>query len=337
MSAKSETYLNFDVTDRHNKLIEFGDLLTYKIKDQTYKGPFCDDKTILVSSGYNIWKSVVESTFPVNLPLSEAWLSYKNSSVWRNGFSASSSGISKELLEEINLVFHEGRAKLNQTERTSESSFSINKIFSDKTGWITGVIKDIIQAWESFYLPKDLILLPWRFHGYTTRPGSINPSLNWHYDTNITDNVLFFMLNLTDCMDSDNAGTYFIDARRSAQISLVTDYISAPIMHRAEKLEYLGIHEESNNASFLPATAGNLVAFHPGRTLHKGSCGNVAQRDNLHIATIITERSSRIKANFEGLEIDGPSKDLKDILWEKAGENFANTTTGAPFYCQGRK
>lgn len=215
-------------------------------------------------------------------------------------------------------------------------SNSLDEVFreSEKKEFVVKSVMNSLIKWENHFLPEGLMLLPWRIPIYTTLPGSNNISQRWHYDTNTTNDVIFFMLNLSDCEIDDDAGTYFIDAFSSARISLENDYISAPVMHRASNLD--PFLDNTKTVNHQPSISGRLVAFQPGRTLHKGSCGKKGRRDNIHISTTVVQKSTSVKGAIGTIPLQGNAWELRDICAMEAGSFAACQTTGAPYYINER-
>ncbi len=335
-------YLNIDHEDRNDKLFEFGNLLAAKTKDRVYqksqesfisKNP----ESLLVDHGFILWKTALENVFPVRPPLSQDWLRYKNSSIWKNGFSLFNTKLGIESIHKMNKLLIEGQKVLKEKSNGKELdvSYSVDRLFSTQRDYVIKEIMNLVGLWESFYLPEGLTLIPWRFHAFTTLPCSRKSlSERWHYDTNTTDDIIFFMINLTDCDKKDNAGTFFIDATNSAKISLFNDYISTPVDYRAPDSEVFGLPNDSKSISFIPASCGNLVAFHPGRTLHKGSRGSLGRRDNLHVSAIIVPKCLKIKGMLGDVYLDGSAEELRDFCWSESSSEQANLTNGAPYYVE---
>ena len=77
-----DNLINIHTERRHQKLVKFGETISNKIRGRTYGDPSLGPETVLVDQGYNVWKSVVEASYPQKPDKCTNWLMFKQSSIW---------------------------------------------------------------------------------------------------------------------------------------------------------------------------------------------------------------------------------------------------------------
>lgn len=77
-----DNLIDIHIERRHQKLVKFGETISNKIRGRTYGDPSLEPETVLVDQGYNVWKSVVEASYPQKPDLCTDWLMFKQSSIW---------------------------------------------------------------------------------------------------------------------------------------------------------------------------------------------------------------------------------------------------------------
>ena len=328
--------LSVDLRQRHQKSLEFDELFTQKVKSRIYRRGSPSSVPTFVENGFVLWKSVLESIYPNQRPSLSEWVAYKSSSIYSRGFGLLDLGLGKDFVDNVEdalSAWLRGRGGEKYVEQ-GNLSYSLAEIFEVESdlAFVLRSMRSLVEHWERIYLPEGLMLLPWRTHAYATMPDSSTESRKWHYDTNVTDDVVFFMFNLTDCFSHEGAGTYFVEAARSSLASMASDYISVPTSMRAESLDSFDDSIGDSSVGFIPARAGALVAFHPGRVLHKGSFGSGGRRDNLHLSASIVSEDTEIVGDFGGVFLSGKAKDVVNTCWECSVTQAANSINGVPYY-----
>jgi hypothetical protein len=92
---------------------------------------------------------------------------------------------------------------------------------------------------------------------------NINYQQNWHYDT-VPEYCITCFVYLNTTYDGETA---LLSAKESFELSSSTDYISLPYYRSASNLDIFGFEGKPFIAKPI---AGNLLLFHPSRSLHKG-------------------------------------------------------------------
>ncbi len=238
-----------------------------------------------IDQGYFLWKSALEQAYPNRFACNKSFHCFRHSTIWQKGFYAIDSSHSvKKCLEAQSILFgKEGSRK--DPKNASIEEWCANKLERD---WLKCFIQASLKEWSDNHLPPGLSLVPWRILAYTTNPQTLHESTNWHYDVNMPDNVIFFMLNLNESTSNqDPVGTHFLEANASKLLSITSGYTSLPIWERVSDLESVNSHGLSLIPDFIDSKAGRLLVFMPGRVLHKAEFGLLGFRDNIHISACI--------------------------------------------------
>ncbi len=306
------------------------------ISNRKYIKTLSNSKTVCVDQGFLIWKSILEKHYH-RAPASQDWLQFRNSSIWRNGHNHYHSVLDSSQINLLKNCILEGQAQLTeknlQTKDNQPSTSIENLIQNDsKRNAVIQTLSHSIGAWQNYFLPKNFCLIPWRAFSYTTFPETYSVSQKWHYDMNIPDNVVYFMLNLSDYDESIKSGTAFLSAEQSANLSMHSDYISAPVDFRINDFNELsGVDTHGINAAFYPSTPGQLIAFQPGRALHKGVFNPKDRRDNIHISTTIVSRDTTIEIEHNGSRKTEITDNAIKTCWQFACSEAGNKSNSAPY------
>ena len=346
-AVTASLYLELDCDKRSQKATHFLHDFDQATKNRSF-GRCVSGKTVVyIDQGYQIWRSVFEKHY-LRPPLNEDWLKFRNSSIWRNGYSFCESGMSSQeiglisrfILEGQDGIISEGVAEDNSHMSLEEDNgqyfHSIPELAlcDAQADDVIGLISRSILKWQNHFLSGELCVVPWRFFSYTTMPHAESYVQGWHYDVSSNEDVIYFMLNLSDaCAGDENSGTSFLNATESFLLSNQTGYISSSIECRHDDLgEISGSTVCDLNQVFVPSKAGQLLAFQPGRSLHKGVFSSIKRRDNIHISATIVPGDALIQVVLKGEVFRGRPRELLDLCWKKACEVESNKCNKSPYF-----
>ena len=246
-----------------------------------------NDKCGCIDQGLWLWKSIGEFTFGHHLKPCDAFLDFRKSSIWLNGFQHLQNIFdSKECKSISDMLFLEDENYCNTKQESLKNPFLVQKIES------------FLSGWEYFYIPEGLSVMPWRVGAYATNHKTGGESNKWHYDLDMAENVIFFMINISGDGSFSSGGTSFLSSSDSFILSSQSGYISTPLPYRSESLEVINWTECKINPEWHPALSGTALAFMPSRVLHKGDYGKEKWRKNLHISVSIVPSECQLSLSW---------------------------------------
>ena len=241
------------------------------------------NKCVCIDQGLWLWKSIAEDTFGSHFKPCEALFKLRKSLIWSQGFKINDNMIDKDeckLVEQM--IFPEGP---NEGEACEEKIKSFEAL---------SMVAKFLASWEKQNIPEGYSVMPWKIGAYATNETTGGVSNCWHYDLDMAENVIFFMINLNGESEKNLGGTYFLSNSDSLLLSSRSGYISTPLSYRSKSLKSINWTECNINPIYTQAKAGRVVAFMPSRSLHKGEYGAKNWRKNLHISVSIAPSESRI-------------------------------------------
>ena len=246
--------------------------------------PSQENPCAFVDQGFFIWKSAVEQAFGVRTELSQELLRFRESALWREGYLFVDEFVPSDICMKLRaLLYHPEEAR---------TSFPIDSLLSneDDASFFDDFIEDLLCSWSRQYLPHGIRLIPWRIYAYQTKSEAQNLSMRWHYDLDQPDHSLFLMLNLnTPSGQFCDFGTSFLDASQSMLLSSRTGYISTPLTHRVKNINEIDFGGQPLSVDMIRSKCGSVVAFQPGRVLHRGVNDPGGVRQSLHISASIVQ------------------------------------------------
>lgn len=245
-----------------------------------------NDKCGCIDQGLWLWKSISEFTFGHHLKPCDAFLNFRKSSIWLNGFQNLQNIFDSNECKSISdMLFLEGKDCCNTQDENLKNSFIVKKI------------ETFLSSWECSYIPEGLSVMPWRVGAYATNHKTGGESNKWHYDLDMAENIVFFMINISGDGSNSSGGTSFLSSSDSFLLSSQSGYISTPLPYRSESLEVINWTKCNIKPEWHPALSGTVLAFMPSRVLHKGDYGKEKWRQNLHLSISIVPSECQLSSS----------------------------------------